>query len=131
MNSSFFFFFAGYGKNHLGHRKKIVGKKRPYGVITGLSAKKAMGSHKGISPLNRQPLSEKVINVFPMVCVTALGVALTPQKEQFRNETRRLLKYIPVCLFYAVQASDAVFCEMGDVLAKLLFVLKGMVNDKV
>lgn len=66
-----------------------------------------------------------------MVCVTALGVALTPQKEQFRNETRRLLKYIPVCLFYAVQASDAVFCEMGDVLAKLLFVLKGMVNDKV
>ncbi|XP_048811182.1 UAP56-interacting factor [Lagopus muta] len=50
----------GYGKNHLGHRKKIVGKKRPYGVITGLAAKKAMGSHKGISPLNRQPLSEKV-----------------------------------------------------------------------
>ncbi|NXJ15163.1 UIF factor, partial [Odontophorus gujanensis] len=49
----------GYGKNHLGQRKKIVRKKRPYGVITGLAAKKAMGSHKGISPLNRQPLSEK------------------------------------------------------------------------
>ncbi|XP_065604192.1 UAP56-interacting factor isoform X2 [Cyrtonyx montezumae] len=49
----------GYSKNHLGQRKKIVGKKRPYGVITGLAAKKAMGSHKGISPLNRQPLSEK------------------------------------------------------------------------
>ncbi|XP_075365234.1 UAP56-interacting factor [Mycteria americana] len=50
----------GYGKNRLGRRKKIAGKKRSYGVITGLAAKKAMGSHKGISPLNRQPLSEKV-----------------------------------------------------------------------
>ncbi|NXC39497.1 UIF factor, partial [Penelope pileata] len=49
----------GYGKNRLGHGKKIVGKKRSYGVITGLAAKKAMGSRKGISPLNRQPLSEK------------------------------------------------------------------------
>ncbi|XP_058699513.1 UAP56-interacting factor isoform X1 [Poecile atricapillus] len=50
---------AGYGKNRLGRRKKIAGKKRSYGVITGLAAKKAVGSHKGISPLNRQPLSEK------------------------------------------------------------------------
>ncbi|XP_032049037.1 UAP56-interacting factor isoform X1 [Aythya fuligula] len=49
----------GYGKNRLGHRKKIAGKKRSYGVKTGLAAKKAMGSRKGISPLNRQPLSEK------------------------------------------------------------------------
>ncbi|NWS08915.1 UIF factor, partial [Motacilla alba] len=49
----------GYGKNRLGRRKKIAGKKRSYGVITGLAAKKALGSHKGISPLNRQPLSEK------------------------------------------------------------------------
>ncbi|NXX82797.1 UIF factor, partial [Urocolius indicus] len=49
----------GYGKNRLGRRKKIAGKKRPYGVITGLAAKKAMGSRIGISPLNRQPLSEK------------------------------------------------------------------------
>ncbi|NXF30010.1 UIF factor, partial [Nyctibius bracteatus] len=49
----------GYGKNHLGRRKKIAGKKRSYGVITGLAAKKAMASRKGISPLNRQPLSEK------------------------------------------------------------------------
>ncbi|NXJ28461.1 UIF factor, partial [Dicrurus megarhynchus] len=49
----------GYGKNRLGRRKKIAGKKRSYGVITGLAAKKAVGSHKGISPLNRQPLSEK------------------------------------------------------------------------
>lgn len=53
---------AGYGKNRLGRRKKIAGKKRSYGVITGLAAKKALGSHKGISPLNRQPLSEKVIH---------------------------------------------------------------------
>ncbi|NWY50355.1 UIF factor, partial [Chionis minor] len=49
----------GYGKNRLGRRKKIAGKKRSYGVITGLAAKKAVGSRKGISPLNRQPLSEK------------------------------------------------------------------------
>ncbi|NXF15302.1 UIF factor, partial [Rhodinocichla rosea] len=49
----------GYGKNRLGRRKKIAGKKRSYGVITGLAARKALGSHKGISPLNRQPLSEK------------------------------------------------------------------------
>uniref|UniRef100_A0A8C3R1J1 UAP56-interacting factor n=1 Tax=Cyanoderma ruficeps TaxID=181631 RepID=A0A8C3R1J1_9PASS len=49
----------GYGKNRLGRRKKIAGKKRSYGVITGLAAKKAVGPHKGISPLNRQPLSEK------------------------------------------------------------------------
>ncbi|KAJ7421248.1 UAP56-interacting factor [Pitangus sulphuratus] len=51
----------GYGKNRLGRRKKIAGKKRSYGVITGLAAKKAVGSHKGVSPLNRQPLSEKGI----------------------------------------------------------------------
>ncbi|XP_030349567.1 UAP56-interacting factor isoform X3 [Strigops habroptila] len=49
----------GYGINRLGRRKKIAGKKRSYGVVTGLAAKKAMGSRKGISPLNRQPLSEK------------------------------------------------------------------------
>ncbi|NXP37359.1 UIF factor, partial [Leiothrix lutea] len=49
----------GYGKNRLGRRKKIAGKKRSYGVITGLAAKKAVGAHKGVSPLNRQPLSEK------------------------------------------------------------------------
>lgn len=53
---------AGYGKNRLGRRKKMAGKKRSYGVITGLAAKKAVGAHKGVSPLNRQPLSEKVIN---------------------------------------------------------------------
>lgn len=60
---------ADYGKNRLGRRKKIAGKKRSYGVITGLAAKKAMGSHKGISPLNRQPLSEKVINAILVVHV--------------------------------------------------------------
>ncbi|NXT02305.1 UIF factor, partial [Jacana jacana] len=49
----------GYGKNRLGRRKKVTGKRRSYGVITGLAAKKAMASRKGISPLNRQPLSEK------------------------------------------------------------------------
>ncbi|KFP69355.1 UAP56-interacting factor, partial [Acanthisitta chloris] len=49
----------GYGKNRLGRRKKIAGKKRSYGVKTGLAAKKAVGSQNGVSPLNRQPLSEK------------------------------------------------------------------------
>ncbi|NWY66195.1 UIF factor, partial [Erithacus rubecula] len=49
----------GYGKNRLGRRRKIAGKKRSYGVITGLAAKKAVGAQKRVSPLNRQPLSEK------------------------------------------------------------------------
>lgn len=56
-----FMLVAGYGKNRLGRRKKVAGKKRSYGVITGLAAKKAAGSRKGISPLNRQPLSDKVM----------------------------------------------------------------------
>lgn len=60
---------AGYGKNRLGRRKKIAGKKCSYGVVTGLAAKKAVGSHKGISPLNRQPLSEKVINATLVISV--------------------------------------------------------------
>lgn len=51
---------AGFGKNRLGRRKRVAGKKRPYSVKTGLAAKKALGSRKGISPLNRPPLSEKV-----------------------------------------------------------------------
>ncbi|XP_038599225.1 UAP56-interacting factor isoform X1 [Tachyglossus aculeatus] len=39
--------------------RMMPGKRRPYGVITGLAAKKASGVRKGISPLNRPPLSEK------------------------------------------------------------------------
>nr|XP_028587713.1 UAP56-interacting factor-like [Podarcis muralis] len=50
---------AGFGKNRLGRRKRVAGKRPPYGVKTGLAARKALGSHKGISPLNRSPLSEK------------------------------------------------------------------------
>uniref|UniRef100_A0A8D0H3L0 UAP56-interacting factor n=1 Tax=Sphenodon punctatus TaxID=8508 RepID=A0A8D0H3L0_SPHPU len=50
---------TGFGKNYLGHRRRMMGKWRPYGVITGLAARKALGSRKGISPLNRPPLSEK------------------------------------------------------------------------
>uniref|UniRef100_A0A670I8N4 UAP56-interacting factor n=1 Tax=Podarcis muralis TaxID=64176 RepID=A0A670I8N4_PODMU len=49
-----------FGKNRLGRRKRVAGKRPPYGVKTGLAARKALGSHKGISPLNRSPLSEKV-----------------------------------------------------------------------
>lgn len=64
-----FVLVAGYGKNRLERRKKIAGKKRPYGVITGLAAKKAVGSRKGVSPLNRQPLSEKVSHAILVVCV--------------------------------------------------------------
>ncbi|XP_042734069.1 UAP56-interacting factor isoform X5 [Lagopus leucura] len=76
----------GYGKNHLGHRKKIVGKKRPYGVITGLAAKKAMGSHKGISPLNRQPLSEKN---------TQRNYPVLKKKPNLRRQTEMQRKQIP------------------------------------
>ncbi|XP_042699848.2 UAP56-interacting factor isoform X2 [Chrysemys picta bellii] len=50
---------TGFGKNRLGRRRRVTGKKRPYGVITGLAARKILGSRGGISPLNRQPLSEK------------------------------------------------------------------------
>nr|XP_048720640.1 UAP56-interacting factor isoform X2 [Caretta caretta] len=50
---------TGFSKNHLGRRRRATGKKRPYGVITGLAARKVLGSRGGISPLNRQPLSEK------------------------------------------------------------------------
>ncbi|XP_031459321.1 UAP56-interacting factor [Phasianus colchicus] len=77
----------GYGKNHLGHRKKIVGKKRPYAVITGLAAKKAMGSHKGISPLNRQPLSEKN---------TQRNYPILKKKPNLRRQTEMQRKQIPV-----------------------------------
>lgn len=38
----------------------LPGKRRPYGVITGLAARKATGIRKGISPMNRPPLSDKV-----------------------------------------------------------------------
>ncbi|CAM4718840.1 unnamed protein product [Lepidochelys kempii] len=50
---------TGFSKNRLGRRRRATGKKRPYGVITGLAARKVLGSRGGISPLNRQPLSEK------------------------------------------------------------------------
>ncbi|EMP37634.1 Leucine-rich repeat and calponin like proteiny domain-containing protein 3 [Chelonia mydas] len=51
---------TGFSRNRLGRRRRATGKKRPYGVITGLAARKVLGSRGGISPLNRQPLSEKV-----------------------------------------------------------------------
>lgn len=59
-----FFFFSkptGFGKNSLNRRGRVMpGKRRPYGVITGLAARKATGIRKGISPMNRPPLSDKV-----------------------------------------------------------------------
>ncbi|ELK32916.1 UAP56-interacting factor [Myotis davidii] len=39
----------------------MPGKRRPYGVITGLAARKTTGIGKGISPMNRLPLSDKNI----------------------------------------------------------------------
>lgn len=51
--------YTGFVKNRLGRRKRMAGKRRPYAVKTGLAARKALGTHKGISPLNRSPLSEK------------------------------------------------------------------------
>nr|XP_033814668.1 UAP56-interacting factor [Geotrypetes seraphini] len=51
----------GVGRNRLGFRGRIMGKRRPYGLITGLAARKASAMHKGISPLNRPPLSERNI----------------------------------------------------------------------
>jgi hypothetical protein len=52
---------TGFGKNSLSRRGRVMpGKRRPYGVITGLAARKATGIRKGISPMNRPPLSDKV-----------------------------------------------------------------------
>ena len=53
---------SGFGKNSLSRRGRVMpGKRRPYGVITGLAARKATGIRKGISPMNRPPLSDKNI----------------------------------------------------------------------
>lgn len=59
----------GFGKNSLNQRGKVMpGKRRPYGVITGLAARKATGMRKGISPMNRPPLSDKNIErYFPVL----------------------------------------------------------------
>ncbi|EPY80518.1 UAP56-interacting factor [Camelus ferus] len=52
---------SGFGKNNLSRRGRVMpGKRRPYGVITGLAARKATGIRKGISPMNRPLLSDKV-----------------------------------------------------------------------
>ncbi|KFO23247.1 UAP56-interacting factor [Fukomys damarensis] len=46
----------------------MPGKRRPYGVITGLAARKATGIQKGVSPMNRPPLSDKNIErCFPVL----------------------------------------------------------------
>uniref|UniRef100_A0A2K5IXU4 UAP56-interacting factor n=1 Tax=Colobus angolensis palliatus TaxID=336983 RepID=A0A2K5IXU4_COLAP len=52
---------SGFGKTSLNHRGRVMpGKRRPNGVITGLAARKTTGIRKGISPMNRPPLSLKV-----------------------------------------------------------------------
>ncbi|CAO2631598.1 UAP56-interacting factor [Lemmus lemmus] len=52
---------SGFGKTSVSRRGVLAGKRRPYGVITGLAARKATGIRKGISPMNRPPLSDKNI----------------------------------------------------------------------
>nr|AAP78754.1 Ac1176 [Rattus norvegicus] len=55
------FLVPGFGKTSVSRRGRVLpGKRRPYGVITGLAARKATGIRKGISPMNRPPLSDKV-----------------------------------------------------------------------
>ncbi|XP_004612300.2 UAP56-interacting factor [Sorex araneus] len=58
---------SGFGKNS--HRGRVMpGKRCPYGVITGLAARKATGIRKGISPMTRPPLSDKNIErYFPVL----------------------------------------------------------------
>uniref|UniRef100_A0A8C2VPN6 UAP56-interacting factor n=1 Tax=Chinchilla lanigera TaxID=34839 RepID=A0A8C2VPN6_CHILA len=60
---------SGFGKTSLSRRGKLMpGKRRPYGVITGLAARKATGIRKGVSPMNRPPLSDKNIErYFPVL----------------------------------------------------------------
>ncbi|KAK2090000.1 UAP56-interacting factor [Saguinus oedipus] len=51
-------FFIGFGKTSLNRRGRVMpGKRRPSGVITGLAARKTTGIRKGVSPMNRPPLS--------------------------------------------------------------------------
>ncbi|CAO2628206.1 UAP56-interacting factor [Lemmus lemmus] len=53
---------SGFGKTSVSRRGGVLaGKRRPYGVITGLAARKATGIRKGISPMNLPPLSDKNI----------------------------------------------------------------------
>ncbi|NXA31130.1 UIF factor, partial [Eudromia elegans] len=84
----------GYGKNRLGRRKKVAGKKRSYGIITGLAAKKAMGSRKGISPLNRQPLSEK--NTQRNYPILKKKMSLQRQSEMQRKQAPALRRPVPL-----------------------------------
>ncbi|XP_039233997.1 UAP56-interacting factor [Pipra filicauda] len=83
-----------YGKNRLGRRKKIAGKKRSYGVITGLAAKKALGSYKEVSPLHRQPLSEK--NAQRNYPVLKRKTNLQRQSEMQRKQAPALRRTAPL-----------------------------------
>ncbi|XP_073886746.1 UAP56-interacting factor isoform X9 [Macaca fascicularis] len=60
---------SGFGKTSLNRRGRVMpGKRRPNGVITGLAARKTTGIRKGISPMNRPPLSDKNIEqYFPVL----------------------------------------------------------------
>ncbi|XP_076974158.1 UAP56-interacting factor isoform X2 [Tamandua tetradactyla] len=60
---------SGFGKKSFNRRGRVTsGKRRPYGIITGLAARKASGIQKGISPMNRPPLSDKNIErYFPVL----------------------------------------------------------------
>ncbi|KAL7991138.1 hypothetical protein Chor_014568 [Crotalus horridus] len=80
--------YPGFGKNYLGRRKQVAGKRRAYGIKTGLAARKAMGAHKGISPLNRSPLSEK--NLQRNYSVLKRKTPVQRQSELQRKQGARL-----------------------------------------
>ncbi|NXH10588.1 UIF factor, partial [Bucco capensis] len=84
----------GYGKNRLGHRKKLAGRKRSYGVIAGLAAKKAVGLPKGISPLDRQPLRDK--NALRSYPVLKKSKNLQRQSEMQRKQAPVLRRPAPL-----------------------------------
>uniref|UniRef100_A0A670ZN70 UAP56-interacting factor n=1 Tax=Pseudonaja textilis TaxID=8673 RepID=A0A670ZN70_PSETE len=71
-----------FGKNHLGRRKQVPGKRRAYGLKTGLAARKAPGPHKGISPLNRSPLSEKNLQRNYSVLKRKMAVQRQPELQR-------------------------------------------------
>uniref|UniRef100_K7F2Q2 UAP56-interacting factor n=1 Tax=Pelodiscus sinensis TaxID=13735 RepID=K7F2Q2_PELSI len=86
---------TGFGKNRLGRRRRVTGRKRPYGVITGLAARKVLGSRGGISPLNRQPLSEKM-NTQRNYPVLKRKTTLQRQFELQRKQMPALRRPVPL-----------------------------------
>ncbi|XP_054838047.1 UAP56-interacting factor isoform X2 [Eublepharis macularius] len=81
--------YTGFGKNRLGRRRRMAGKRRTYGVKTGLAARKALGSHKGISPLNRPPLSEKNVQRNYSVLKRKMTIQRQPELQRKQGAVLR------------------------------------------